>query len=200
MPQQTFGVGTVPLVLKVGERVTLICSSGCAGFISVPGEAVAQTITAGSMYDYGGYSVQREAVPRKRRVIDIYGNSSFYFAGIRTTGVNTVWAAPAQPTMAIIGDSYTGGSSGNAGSYTSPSMDTALQDAAASVAGYGSRLLYVPTLNDPMGPWQYGGLSTGNFSIYGNTGDGTHMLEPGYEYLGNRAIDAVRKAILRAAA
>lgn len=62
MPQQTFGVGTVPLVLKVGERVTLICSSGCAGFISVPGEAVAQTITAGSMYDYGGYSVQREVV------------------------------------------------------------------------------------------------------------------------------------------
>lgn len=62
MPQQTFGVGTVPLVLKVGERVTLICSSGCAGFISVPGEAVAQTITAGASYDYGGYSVQREVV------------------------------------------------------------------------------------------------------------------------------------------
>lgn len=62
MPQQTFGVGTVPLVLNVGERVTLICSSGCAGFISVPGEAVAQTITAGTSYDYGGYSVQREVV------------------------------------------------------------------------------------------------------------------------------------------
>lgn len=256
----------------------------------------------GSTY-YDKYDFSAESVPRKRRLVEIFGNGSFYFAGLRVAGTDCVWRAPALPRVIFLGDSFTAGSgtgymdwsstaarrlgwmefksgvgstgylstnggasvkfrtrlavdvsahspdaivvaggindipgygsnnwtnadlqteaallyaevlaanpmapvivvgpwrgsSGNAGSYSTPEMDASLQAAASSLPEYGNRLIYLPTLLDPAGPWQFGNTTSGNFSIYGSV-DGTHPLQPGYEYLGNRFADAVRRVLLR---
>lgn len=247
------------------------------------------------------YDFSAETTSRRAKLVEIYGDASFYFAGACVAGTDSVWRAPVLPRMLVLGDSYTAdsgsayrgwssvlarglgvqeyrsgvgstgylstaggasltfrgrltadvsvyspdiiciaggindipgystntwsmadlqaeaallyaqtlaenpaalvivfgpwrGSSGNAGSYTSPEMDTALQTAAQAQPEYMGRLLYVPTLNDPAGAWQFGDTSTGNFSVYGS-GDGTHVIEAGGEYLGNRAVEGVRRVI-----
>jgi lysophospholipase L1-like esterase len=262
---------------------------------------VAKTNNAATFYDK--YDFSAEATPRRRRVIDVYGNGSFTFAGVRVAGTDAVWKAPALPRVVFLGDSFTSGygnghidwsstaarnlgwmefksgagstgylstnggasvkfrdrltadvsayspdavviaggindipgyasnswtnadltaeasllyaqtlsenpraavfvvgpwrgSTSNGGSNSTTAMDTALQTAALAQPEYGSRLFYLPTLNDPTGPWQFGNLSTGNFSVYGS-GDGTHPIDTGHLYLGRRFADAVRSAILR---
>lgn len=58
----TITKGTTPIVLASGDYCNLVADSSCVGTIAIPGEGVAQTITAGASYGYGGYSVQREVV------------------------------------------------------------------------------------------------------------------------------------------
>lgn len=54
--------GVTPIVLAAGDYCNLVADSLCSGSIAIPGEGIAQPITAGSSYGYGGYSVQREVV------------------------------------------------------------------------------------------------------------------------------------------
>lgn len=90
------------------------------------------------------------------------------------------------------------GSSGNGGSYTSVDMCNSFKAAAQALPLHRKRLFYIPTNSDPSGPWQYGSLSSGNFQIYGS-GDGTHMIEAGQFYLGQRAAVAVAAELAFAA-
>jgi lysophospholipase L1-like esterase len=93
------------------------------------------------------------------------------------------------------------GSSGNANAYPSNAMDTGFQAKAATFGEYGKRLFYLPTITDPAGAWVFGNTTTGNFSstpaVYGSS-DGTHLLEPGQEYLGRRVTTSLVNALASA--
>lgn len=63
MKQVTIQYGsTVPLIIHAGEYIKLTTSSLCAGTVSIPGEAVADTLVASREYAYGKYTGKREVI------------------------------------------------------------------------------------------------------------------------------------------
>lgn len=108
----------------------------------------------------------------------------------------------AKPNATLIVVGPMRGSSGNANAYPAVGMDTGFQAKAAAFAEYQSRMFYLPTISDAAGAWVFGTTTTGNFSstpaVYGSS-DGTHLLEPGQEYLGRRVTTAVVQQLAAAA-
>lgn len=62
MPATSIYAGTIPIVLRAGESLTATAASGAVGSISIPGEGITASITAGATTYYGPYSVQREVI------------------------------------------------------------------------------------------------------------------------------------------
>ena len=58
----TISKGSGPIILDKGSAITIVASTGAAGSISIPGEAVAQSVTSGTKYSYGPFSDRREVI------------------------------------------------------------------------------------------------------------------------------------------
>lgn len=54
----------VPFVLKSGEGLKLSLSAGASGTVNVPGEGIADSVSASNEYFYGKYAEQREVIVR----------------------------------------------------------------------------------------------------------------------------------------
>lgn len=128
---------------------------------------------------------------------EIYASHAWTQADLNAAQQSAIAAVLADnPSATVIVFGPWRGSSGNAGSYTTPAMDTAMQNVVAGfTSAYRRRLFYVPTINDPLGPWMFGSLSSGRFPIYGVTADGTHLMAPGNEWLGHRGARGTYEAL-----
>lgn len=63
MQQTTITPGNpIPFVLNAGEYLKITVSSGGSGTVAVPGESIADTLSASNEYFYGKYSAQREVI------------------------------------------------------------------------------------------------------------------------------------------
>lgn len=62
MPMPTISKGSGPIILDKGSAITIVASAGASGSISIPGEAVAQSVTSGTKYSYGPFSARREVI------------------------------------------------------------------------------------------------------------------------------------------
>lgn len=62
MPATSIYAGTTPIIIQPGDFVKISTGTGCAGSVSVPGEAITQTLAASSDYGFGPYLVQREVI------------------------------------------------------------------------------------------------------------------------------------------
>ena len=58
----TISKGSGPIILDKGSAITIVASTGAAGSISIPGEAVAQSVTSGTKYSYGPFTDRREVI------------------------------------------------------------------------------------------------------------------------------------------